>query len=137
LRCAGLGYTRPTSFLITWQPAARRQNASAGSANCGAKVFGIRYSAVGDLLVGADGFRSMVRTRLIPDAGVDDLDRAIYGKTPLTEEFLAELPEIMINGMPHIVSPDGISMGLASFRKREPFAEAAATRDQTIVRRHQ
>ncbi|HKS49468.1 MAG TPA: FAD-dependent monooxygenase [Amycolatopsis sp.] len=88
--------------------------------------FADRTSAIGDLLVGADGFRSPVRSQLLPDAGFDDLGRAIYGRTPLTRELLDWLPPVMVDGMPRIVSPDGISLGVAAFRKREPFGEATS-----------
>lgn len=42
----------------------------------------------GDLLVGADGTNSVVRNLLVPDARIDDLDSAIYGKTPITSNTL-------------------------------------------------
>ncbi|ORY07767.1 cercosporin toxin biosynthesis protein [Clohesyomyces aquaticus] len=48
-------------------------------------------SEQGILLVGADGFRSPVRKQLRPEhKPVDTNGRCIYGKTPLTEEFLAK-----------------------------------------------
>ncbi len=39
--------------------------------------------ATGDLLVGADGTNSAVRAQLVPQAVIDELDAAIYGRTPM------------------------------------------------------
>jgi 2-polyprenyl-6-methoxyphenol hydroxylase-like FAD-dependent oxidoreductase len=42
-------------------------------------------TAAGDLLVGADGTGSAVRRQLLPDAVIDELGWAIYGRTPFAD----------------------------------------------------
>ena len=83
-------------------------------------------TATGDLLVGGDGTSSMVRSQLIPGAGFDDLGRAIYGRTALTGRSPGWLPPVFLNGMPRIADSSRISMGVAAYRKRVPFADATA-----------
>lgn len=80
--------------------------------------------ASGDLLVGADGTNSVVRSLLIPDAVIDDLDCAIYGKTPLTPERLAWVPEVLIDSFNRMSGPGGVSLSVATCRKREAWAPA-------------
>lgn len=54
----------------------------------------------GALLVGADGVRSTVRRQYIPDfKGLDTGMRIIFGKTPLTSDFVGKLPESYRDGM--------------------------------------
>ncbi|KAF2706519.1 cercosporin toxin biosynthesis protein [Pleomassaria siparia CBS 279.74] len=48
-------------------------------------------SEQGILLVGADGFRSPVRKQFLPDhKPIDTNGRCIYGKTPMSEEFMSK-----------------------------------------------
>src|SRR6266536_2510225 len=54
-------------------------------------------AATGDLLVGADGTDSAVRDLLVPDAVIDELHYAIYGKTPITADTLAWVPDVLID----------------------------------------
>lgn len=64
----------------------------------------------GALLVGADGVRSRVRKQYIPKyAGIDSGMRIIFGKTPLTPEFLDKLPENHRRGMSLVTDPDDAS----------------------------
>jgi 2-polyprenyl-6-methoxyphenol hydroxylase-like FAD-dependent oxidoreductase len=81
-------------------------------------------SATGDLLVGADGTNSVVRAFLMPDALIDDLDCAIYGKTPLTSGMLAWVPEVLIDSFNRMTGPDGVSLSVATCRKRDAWTSA-------------
>ena len=71
-------------------------------------------SAVGDLLVGADGTRSAVRRQLLPDSALDELGRFIYGRTP----FVAEVPGVLIDTFNQMTGPGGVTMSVATCRKR-------------------
>lgn len=67
-------------------------------------------TADGCLLVGADGVRSRVRRQYIPKfAGIDTDMRIIYGKTPLTLEFLESTPKEYHKGMSLITDPENPS----------------------------
>src|SRR5260370_25559826 len=83
-------------------------------------------SARGDVLVGADGTRSVTRQVFLPDAKVSDVGLAIYGKTPLTPEAMGWIPDNLVNGMSRVADSDGMTMMFGSYRKREPFEEATA-----------
>lgn len=61
----------------------------------------------GSLLVGADGVRSRVRKQYIPNSmGIDTGMRIIFGKTPLSDTFLAKFPEAYHRGMSLVTDPD-------------------------------
>jgi 2-polyprenyl-6-methoxyphenol hydroxylase-like FAD-dependent oxidoreductase len=83
-------------------------------------------SATGDLLVGADGTGSVVRGLLVPDARIDDLHAAIYGKTPIMPGTLAWVPDVLVGTFNNLHGPDGVAMAVATCTKREPLAAATA-----------
>ena len=82
--------------------------------------------ATGHLLVGADGGGSVVRSQLIPGAEFDDFGRAIYGKTPVTDELRAVLPAEFFTGMPRAKDAAGLTLGVGAFVKQESFDQATA-----------
>ncbi|KAJ5717105.1 hypothetical protein N7488_002751 [Penicillium malachiteum] len=64
-------------------------------------------SVDGILLVGADGVRSRVRKQFIPNfSAIDTGMRIVFGKTPITEEYLAATPENHRTGMSLVTDPD-------------------------------
>jgi len=79
-------------------------------------------SAVGDVLAGADGTASAVRHQLLPDAVIDELGWAIYGRTP----FADWVPGVLVDTFNRITGPDGTGMSVASCRALEPATSAAA-----------
>jgi 2-polyprenyl-6-methoxyphenol hydroxylase-like FAD-dependent oxidoreductase len=83
-------------------------------------------AATGDLLVGADGTDSAVRDLLVPDAVIDELHYAIYGKTPITADTLAWVPDVLIDSFNRVIGPEGAAMAVATCRTREPVADATA-----------
>jgi 2-polyprenyl-6-methoxyphenol hydroxylase-like FAD-dependent oxidoreductase len=83
----------------------------------------------GDLLVGADGIRSAVRTKRLPDvpmipARIDGI--GIFGRAPLTPELDAILPDIVNQGVLMAVDRKGSRLLIGSFRPRRPADEAAS-----------
>lgn len=83
-------------------------------------------TATGDLLVGADGTNSAVRRLLLPAAGIDELDTAIYGRTPLTAGVRRWLPEVLVDSFTRILGSSGTAMALTTCRTWAPVADAAA-----------
>ncbi|MGN5376888.1 FAD-dependent oxidoreductase [Streptomyces lasalocidi] len=78
---------------------------------------------VADVLVGADGAGSRVRGRYLPHAAVRDTgDRALYGKTPLTDGIRARLPEMLWDGFAAVVGSRKLGMALGLVRFQEPPA---------------
>jgi salicylate hydroxylase len=86
-------------------------------------------TARGDLLVGADGIRSAVRTQLLPEVpviptGIQGI--GIYGRVPLTPELDELLPEILEQGVLMAVDRKGSRLLIANFRPRRAADDAAA-----------
>lgn len=82
-------------------------------------------STVADLLVGADGTNSAVRAQLIPDAVIDELHWAIYGKTPIAHTAPDWVPDILIDTFARITHDSEQAFAMATCRTREPVARAA------------
>jgi 2-polyprenyl-6-methoxyphenol hydroxylase-like FAD-dependent oxidoreductase len=85
-------------------------------------------TATGDLLVGADGIRSAVRTQLLPQVpviptGIRGI--GVYGRTPLTPELDSLMPDILNQGVLMAIDQRGGRLLVATFRPRRPAAEAA------------
>ncbi|WP_433325351.1 FAD-dependent oxidoreductase [Spirillospora sp. CA-294931] len=65
-------------------------------------------SAIGDVLVAADGTRSRVRQQYLPHAALDDAEMvAVAGKVPLDDRVRDLLPPHMTRGMSIILAPGG------------------------------
>jgi 2-polyprenyl-6-methoxyphenol hydroxylase-like FAD-dependent oxidoreductase len=77
-------------------------------------------SVDGTLLVGADGTNSRVRGQLVPDAVVDDLGWAVYGKTPLTDDLLAVTPVELIDTFNRVIAADDTAISVATCRTPGP-----------------
>jgi len=86
-----------------------------------------------DLLVGADGTNSTVRSQLIPDAVIDGLECSAYGRTPIGPSTLEWLPEVLTDSFNRITGPDGTGMAVATCRSREPVAAAGARQGVTLT----
>ncbi|WP_214105423.1 FAD-dependent oxidoreductase [Acrocarpospora catenulata] len=83
-------------------------------------------SATADLLVGADGTNSAVRRQLVPDAVVDELHWAVYGRTPIADGTLDWVPDVLVDTFNRVIGPAGAAFAVATCRPREPVAAAAA-----------
>ncbi|NUR70347.1 MAG: FAD-dependent monooxygenase [Hamadaea sp.] len=80
-----------------------------------------------DVLVGADGVNSAIRSRLLPAARVHDTgNRIIYGKTLLDDRTVALVPPALLNGFTAIVGGHvGLATGMMRFRHRPDRAVEA------------
>jgi 2-polyprenyl-6-methoxyphenol hydroxylase-like FAD-dependent oxidoreductase len=86
-------------------------------------------TARGDVLVGADGIRSAVRTQLLPEVpviptGIKGI--GVYGRTPITPELDEIMPDILDQGVLMAVDRKGTRLLIANFRPRQTAAEATA-----------
>jgi 2-polyprenyl-6-methoxyphenol hydroxylase-like FAD-dependent oxidoreductase len=85
-------------------------------------------TARGDVLVGADGIRSAVRTQYLPQVpviptGIKGI--GVYGRTPITPQLDAQLPDILDQGVLMAVDRRGSRLLIATFRPRRHADEAA------------
>jgi 2-polyprenyl-6-methoxyphenol hydroxylase-like FAD-dependent oxidoreductase len=84
-------------------------------------------TAVGDVLVGADGINSVVRKQLLPHVSIVETGtRALYSIAPLTEELAAGLPEALFDGFACASGPNGAFFAYGAYQPRRPIAEAVA-----------
>jgi 2-polyprenyl-6-methoxyphenol hydroxylase-like FAD-dependent oxidoreductase len=81
--------------------------------------------ATGDVLVGADGTSSAVRRQLVPGAVIDELDAAIYGRTPLTDDVAGWLPDKLTDTFNRVIAEDA-ALAVATCRARERPSAAVA-----------
>lgn len=82
----------------------------------------------GDVLVGADGIRSAVRAQRLPDVpviptGIQGI--GVYGRTPLTPELRASMPDVLMEGVVIAVDRTGSRLLVGTFDPRRPVDEAA------------
>lgn len=84
-------------------------------------------SAIGDILVGADGGNSKVRAQFLPNAGrVDTGVVGIAGKVPLNDETRAWLPRPVLDGIMSVSAPKGQFMFCAAMIYPRRPADAGA-----------
>lgn len=84
-------------------------------------------SVRGDVLVAADGILSAVRRQLLPEARIVATGmRCIYGRIPLNEDILHEIPEPLFCGFTPVLGPERRTLALGMYRSRRPVAEAVA-----------
>ncbi|GAA4038766.1 FAD-dependent oxidoreductase [Nonomuraea soli] len=87
-------------------------------------------TATGDLLVGADGTRSVIRAQLLPEAAFEDLGTALYGVTPFTT--LDGVPEVLVHTFNRITDPAGTAMAIATCRPGDYFTWTITPADGAI-----
>ncbi|HUO74022.1 MAG TPA: NAD(P)-binding protein, partial [Solirubrobacteraceae bacterium] len=85
--------------------------------------------AEGDLLVGADGIRSAIRTQRLPDvevvdAGIEGI--GVFGRSPLSPVLARALPPILLEGFIIAADRSGSRMLLGAFQPRRVVAHAPA-----------
>ena len=83
----------------------------------------------GDVLVGADGVGSAVRRRLLPDVQIIPAPvgaLGLFARSPVSDEILAELPEVLFDGFVIARDDHGVMLTLGLCVPREPADRAAA-----------
>ncbi len=83
----------------------------------------------GDVLIGADGVGSPVRRELLPDVEIVPAPvgaLGLFGRAPLTDELLAELPEVLFDGFVIARDDRGVMLTLGQCVPRQPVEQAAA-----------
>lgn len=84
-------------------------------------------TAVGDVLVAADGINSSIRRQMLPGVHLIDTGmRGMAGRAPLTEDLIAQLPEALFDGFASASGPDGVRFTYGAYQPRRPVAEAVA-----------
>ena len=86
-------------------------------------------TAHGDVLVGADGIRSAIRRQRLPhveviEAGIDGI--GVYGRSPLPDDVLKDLPPILLQGVIIAVDRSGHRLLLGAMRPRRPINQHTA-----------
>ncbi len=95
-----------------------------GSSGMVTAYFADGSTAVGDVLVGADGVSSTTRRQYLPSAQVVDAGlRLLYGKIPFDGQ---EVPPELLGLWTTVVGPGLRFVGLAPVRYREPMHEVTA-----------
>jgi 2-polyprenyl-6-methoxyphenol hydroxylase-like FAD-dependent oxidoreductase len=89
-------------------------------------------SATGDLLVGAEGTDSVTRKQLLPHARIESLHGSIWGRTPITEDVLDDLPDVLVDTFNRVTGPDDVAFSAVTCRTREPVPEAVARIAPTV-----
>ena len=63
---------------------------------------------------------------------IDELDCAIYGKTPITPGIMEWFPEVLFDSFNRMTAPDGVGMAVATCRKRGSFTDATTRFAPTV-----
>ncbi|QIG39447.1 FAD-dependent monooxygenase [Microbacterium sp. 4R-513] len=84
-------------------------------------------SAVGDVLVGADGIHSVIRSQLLPEVDVIDTGmRGMWSIAPLTDDLAEVMPAALFDGFAIVTRGDGTISAIGVYDPRRPIAEAVA-----------
>ncbi|WP_426324058.1 FAD-dependent oxidoreductase [Microbacterium sp. E-13] len=84
-------------------------------------------SAGGDVVVGADGIHSPIRSQLLPDVHVIDTGmRGMWSIAPLTEDLADVMPDALFDGFAIVTRGDGTIFAIGVYDPRRPISEAVA-----------
>lgn len=84
-------------------------------------------TAVGDVLVGADGIHSRVRRQYLPDLEVHDVGRTgVWSTAALTDDLAEILPPAAFDGFIVVDWGNGMISALGVYDPRRPISEAVA-----------